>query len=250
MRLNKIVFSPTGGVERACDYVGLAFEAGEKIDLSAQDFKGYRCKEDELYLIGVPAFSGRLAQVCRDNIGKLEANGAKAIGLIAYGNRGIDDSVLELGDILIDQGFSLVGGVMASTEHSIFRDYGTGRPDEKDRIELEGFGKAIREKIQAGDSSQPDLPGQRPYIDMIVSTIRPLVGDSCIKCGKCGRSCPVMAIPMDRPNTTENDKCIACMRCIKVCPQKARSLHSKVLEIGNVHMREKLESRKVNRVFL
>lgn len=250
MKGNLIVFSPTGGTKKVGRILTNAFDLGEIIDISDRDFTAYSCNENETYIVAMPAFSGRIAKLCRDRLSKIEANSAKAVAVIAYGNRGIDDSLLELADLLEEIGFSLVAGVIASTEHSIFRDFGKARPDAEDEKELKDFSEKIKEKILSGEKSQLELDGNRPYREMIVSTIRPIIDESCTKCGICAEECPVGAIPMDKPDTTDEDICIACMRCIKVCPENSRKLHEKVLEIGNVHMREKLESRKINKLFL
>ena len=250
MKGNLIVFSPTGGTEKVGKMLLSSFDLGDIIDIGDKNFTSYSCKEDEVYIVAIPAFSGRIPEVCKERLSKIKANSAKAVALIAYGNRGIDDSLLELGDLLDEIGFILTAGVIASTEHSIFRDFGTGRPDEDDEKELSEFSDKIKEKILSEKISRIKLPGDRPYKDLIVSTITPLVDNSCILCGICADECPVGAIPKDRANTTEEDVCIACMRCIKVCPENSRKLHEKVLEIGNVHMKEKLETRKKNKLFI
>lgn len=250
MKGNLIVFSPTGGTEKVGKMLLSSFDLGDIIDIGDKNFTSYSCKEDEVYIVAIPAFSGRIPEVCKESLSKIKANSAKAVALIAYGNRGIDDSLLELGDLLDEIGFILTAGVIASTEHSIFRDFGTGRPDQQDEKELSEFSDKIKEKILSEKISRVKLPGDRPYRDLIVSTITPLVDNSCILCGICADECPVGAIPKDRANTTEEDVCIACMRCIKVCPENSRKLHEKVLEIGNVHMKEKLETRKKNKLFI
>lgn len=250
MKGNLIVFSPTGGTEKVGKMLLSSFDLGDIIDIGDKNFTSYSCKEDEVYIVAIPAFSGRIPEVCKESLSKIKANSAKAVALIAYGNRGIDDSLLELGDLLDEIGFILTAGVIASTEHSIFRDFGTGRPDQQDEKELSEFSDKIKEKILSEKISRVKLPGDRPYRDLIVSTITPLVDNSCILCGICADECPVGAIPKDRANTTEEDVCIACMRCIKVCPENSRKLHEKVLEIGNIHMKEKLETRKKNKLYI
>ncbi|WP_456369536.1 4Fe-4S binding protein [Geoglobus sp.] len=46
--------------------------------------------------------------------------------------------------------------------------------------------------------------------------------DSCIRCGKCEKICPSLAIVMDGTPILEfPDKCWHCCACIKECPSRA-----------------------------
>ncbi len=51
--------------------------------------------------------------------------------------------------------------------------------------------------------------------------IRRRVSEECIDCGKCARSCPMDAIPIDRPENTRYTECIVCRTCQEVCPVDA-----------------------------
>ncbi len=47
------------------------------------------------------------------------------------------------------------------------------------------------------------------------------VEDSCIGCGKCAASCPMMNITMKMRRPEWGAACVSCLACYHVCPQKA-----------------------------
>ena len=122
--------------------------------------------------------------------------------------------MLELSDILKEQGFIQAAAAAIVTEHNIAHVYGAGRPDEKDKKEMTAFAEAVREKLKstAGSTKLLELSirGNRPY--------RPY------GCGTCIRKCPVQAISRTDAKVTDESACITCMRCIAVCPKHARKL--------------------------
>lgn len=251
MKINSIFFSPTGSTKEVADLIASEFSClNDEVDISRQDFDAYICKEDEIYIIAAPTYSSRIGRIVSEKLARVESKGARAICLVTYGNRGFDDSLLELGDICLDRGFNVIAGLAASTEHNIFRDLTEDRPDKEDREELRGFSRKIIGKIESGDKSLPSLPGSRPYMDMVVSSLRPEVNDRCIKCFVCARSCPLEAIPMDDPTLTDDDACIACMRCIKICPSGARGLNPLVGKLAGKTMGHKLKTRKDNYLYI
>lgn len=252
MNICTIVFSPTGSTARVADILAGEFaQAYEKIDLSLQDFQPRAIENIDLAIIVMPTFAGRLPQIAEENLLKVRGQNTLAVLVSCFGNRHFDDALLELKDRAQEAGFKVIGGIGASVEHSIFRDFGRGRPDRDDKRSLEGFAREISRKITAENFSLPAIPGNRPYINRRVSTIRP-IGDEekCTKCMKCQKTCPLKAIPSEEPWTTSKDRCIACMRCISLCPVSARYLHPLVRQLGNNTMRAKLESRKEYSLYL
>ncbi len=53
------------------------------------------------------------------------------------------------------------------------------------------------------------------------SIVKRRVSDTCTKCGKCTRSCPMGAIDKISPENTSFKECIGCLTCRDVCPVNA-----------------------------
>ena len=121
MRFYNIFFSPTGGTEKVADIVakGTKLDA-EEIDLIKEPDKLMKVKfeKKDLCLVAVPSYGGRIPSVVTDMFRKVKANGTKAILVAVFGNRMIDDTLLELQDVLEASGFVCIAGMEAVAEHS------------------------------------------------------------------------------------------------------------------------------------
>ncbi len=260
-----IYFSPAGGTKKAADLVCRTLFEGQsvtQIDLSRpeEDFSNYEFGPEDVCVIAVPSFGGRVPAAASQRIGKLSAKGAKAVLMAVYGNREFEDTLTELEDILTERGFVCRAAVSAIAEHSIVRQYGTGRPDEKDQQELGEFGEKIRTCL-AGDGKENYresgkenykenwIPGNRPYKKLGTVPMIPQTDDSCIKCGLCAEKCPIQAIPADRPWETDGETCISCMRCLSICPVHARTLDSDRLAGLAERLKNVCAGRKENKLY-
>ena len=228
MKLYEICFSPTGGTKKAASILlnGLGGEL-VTVDLtdSQANFSQLNLAPDDVALIAVPSYSGRVPAVAVERLSAIKANGARAVLLCVYGNRAYEDTLVELEDAAKACGFNTVAAVAAIAEHSVVRDIAAGRPDEADRAALAGFAARIREKLDSGSVDTPAIPGNRPYRKAGGSGMVPAAGEDCIRCGLCAQQCPVQAIDSADPTQTDGTKCISCMRCVAICPVGARKLN-------------------------
>ena len=148
---------------------------------------------------------------------------------MVYGNRDIEDALLEFKLSLDKQGFISVAAAVCLAEHCIFPAVAAGRPDAADEDEQSGFGRQVVEKVK-GLASSPlagalRIPGEFPYRKPVMHGIfTPQTDDSCIMCGLCVDVCPANAISEDTPNLTDGELCLTCMACVKVCPENSRQL--------------------------
>lgn len=254
MSVYEITFSPTGGTKKVSDIFTKSFDPESTyIDLSGQktDFSVYSFGPEDICIVSVPSYGGRVPGIAVSRLRRMEGNGAKAVLIAVYGNRDYDDTFAELQDVLEGAGFICIAGVAAIAEHSIMRQFAAGRPDEKDEEELAEFAVRIRSALETGIvSAGLKLPGNRPYREYGGVPMKPQAGKACVQCGLCAEECPVGAIPADKPSGTDNGKCISCMRCIAVCPQKARSVSRALLTAGSMKLKKACSGYKKNELFL
>jgi len=253
MSVYSMYFSPTGGVKKVMDILTEGLSIGRQIDLSAADvdYSAYSFRSEDVCLIGVPSFGGRVPFIVLERLRQTRAKGAMAVVVVVFGNRAYDDTLLELKNEAIACGYMVGAAVAAVAEHSIMRQYGEGRPDAQDEAELRQFSKEIAELITNRKSVKDfAVPGSSQYREYGGVPFKPNADKSCTKCGLCAEKCPVQAIPHDNPASLDKEKCISCLRCITICPQNARKLNKAVLFAASQAMKKAFEGRKQNELYL
>ena len=253
MELYKITFSPTGGTQKAADLLVESWETQPiPVDLTDPNahFSEYPCTGEDVAVIAVPSYAGRVPAPAIQRLTAMQGNGARAVLVCVYGNRAYEDTLVELEDAAVQAGFQVVAGVAAIAEHSIAHQYAAGRPDSQDRQQLQDFGRNIWAKLQSGDNSQPTLPGNRPYKKAGGVSMVPKPSKVCNHCGLCARQCPVQAIDPADPSRTDKELCISCMRCVAVCPQGVRKVNPVMLTAAQVALKKVCSDRKEGELFL
>lgn len=254
MKIDLVLFSPTGGTEKAARIVANRLgKPGSLIALTnpAVSFKDISfSKEDSICLIAVPSFGGRVPDTASKRIQQLHGNGAKAVLMVVYGGREFEDTLVELQDLAVAAGFMPIAAITALAEHSVSRKFASGRPDANDRLQLEQFADRIASAIAQDSPAKLNLPGNRPYKEYKVSPGRPIANDSCTHCGLCAAACPVSAIPDEDPSDMDTDRCIACMACASVCPVNARHLAPQFLANVEQMLEKNCKPGKENVLYL
>ena len=248
MNTVEIIFSPTGGTEKAAHLICNNWsEHPVRIDLSdaGTDFTASKIAPDDRVLIAMPSFGGRAPAVAIERLKQIKGNGAACTLVCVYGNRAYEDTLVEMEDAARACGFRPVAAIAAVAEHSIMPQYAAGRPDAADEKQLAAFAAQIAGK----ESPLSSLPGNRPYKKAGGAGLVPKVSKDCIKCGQCAVHCPVQAID---PVTFAADPktCISCMRCVKQCPQNARKVNGAMVSIAALAIKKACSVRKDNELFL
>lgn len=184
---------------------------------------------NELVVVAVPSYGGRVPAPVASRLSKLGHVGAPAIMLVTYGNRAVDDTFIELADTLESKGMVPVGGAAVVAHHSLMTNVAQGRPDQDDLSVVDELARHASSKLAhaacARDARLGSVPGGRPYREFGGVPFKPRTDEElCVRCGACVVQCPVCAIDAEDPTKTDADACISCMRCIDVCPRGAREI--------------------------
>lgn len=265
-------FSPTGGTKK----VGEAFAkatAGEVIlhDLGKMMREAQKAQETEgsaeaaasaepaalvepdadteLVVIAAPVFGGRLPSAAAEYLKTLKGSGKKTVSLVVYGVRAYEDALLELNDILTEDGFQVIASGAFVAQHSIAPAVGQGRPDAEDLKDISAFAEKVLEK--ADGAGAVTVPGNHPYKDGMKVAATPICLPSCGKCGACEAVCPTGAIKLtDEAVTTELSKCLLCMACKAACPSGSRILPPPMQDAMNQKLGVLKDIRRENETFL
>ena len=247
----KAVFSPTGGCNVIADAIVTDVCSTRDVDLTFPCAAQF-VPADMPLLAVVPVYGGRVPEPALERLAELKGQGGPAIAVVVYGNRAYEDALLELTDALAANGYQVVGAAAFIAEHSVIRSIAADRPDAADKMVAVDFGRAVLSKLAQPQESwtAPEVPGNPQYRERSKMPVTPVTNDACGHCGSCASMCPVEAIPMDDPQTTDAGKCILCMRCIDICPQEARALPAPLLEAMTARLNQCAAAPKQPEVYL
>lgn len=279
-------FSPTGGTKKVGETFAKAvseevvlYDLGEMMRAAPEvkEEKEDGPAEAELVIFAAPVFGGRLPAAAAEYLKTVKGRGKKAVSLVVYGVRAFEDALLELNDILTEDGFLVIASGAFVAQHSIVPVVGQGRPDVEDmkdirafvekvlaKMDAEGEFEAERESRAAGESGAEEMacttdanpvavsvPGNHPYKDGMKVAATPICLPSCVKCGTCEAVCPTGAIQMTEEGpVTELSKCLLCMACKAACPSASRILPPPMQEAMNQKLGALKDVRRENETFL
>ena len=192
----------------------------------------------DLVVLGVPVYAGRVPNLIMPYVkDMIHGNGALAVPVVLYGNRNFDDGLMELRNLMRDNGFHPVSAAAIVGEHSFSKTLGAGRPDADDMALVAKLAAETVAKVQnlteapaeavAVEGCDPIRPYYtprdrhgEPIHDFLKA--KPMTDpDKCVKCGLCAKLCPMGSIdPADFSNVA--GKCIKCCACVKKCPTGAK----------------------------
>jgi ferredoxin len=234
-RVVAIFFSPTGTTRQAVTAFATGTGLpGEAIDLTlpkARKAFNRSFSKDELLVVGLPVYGGKLPMYLDDFFSGLKGNGAPAVATVMYGNREYDDALVELKVRLEERGFIVKAAAAFIGQHTFSSKIATGRPDASDLAVIAGFGKRAAASIAADTPGRLNFKGTYPFTAGGYDPARPgpnptrppiVTDDTCNCCGLCADTCPWGAIDKTDCKTINNATCSRCFRCIRICPSKSK----------------------------
>ena len=154
-----VYFSACGSTRRVLRRMAEA--AGEALALPVRELdytlppareQNYAFGEGDLIFWGSPTYAGRLPNVLLPFLrGHFTGGSAAAVAVVLYGNRGYDDALKELCEVLSGNGFCPAAAAAMVGEHAFAPALAHGRPDAED--------------IAAGTGTTHSGSGARPGAD-------------------------------------------------------------------------------------
>lgn len=246
--IKQITFSPTGGTKKVADAISKGIGNNKEcVELCVPEgqLSEICLTKEDIAVIAMPVYAGRVPALAVKRLQYIKADNAPCIIVAVYGNRAYEDALVEMQDEAQKNGFKVIGAIAAVAEHSIFRQFGHGRPDAEDEMQLMEYGR----QIVPSTDEKPVIPGNRPYKE-VHGSCSPIANEDCKNCGKCAMTCPVEAINTGDCHVVDTNKCIGCMKCVFVCPSQARQLPKEHLTRIENMIREACKSRKNNELFI
>jgi NAD-dependent dihydropyrimidine dehydrogenase PreA subunit len=270
IKINSMFFSPTGTTKKTVSSLTneLFKLFNNKSQINTIDFtlpgerKNARFfKKNDLLVIGVPVYAGRVPNILLDYLNLLKGENTFAVAVVMYGNRNYDDALIELNDILESNGFDVIAAAAFIGQHSFSDTLGANRPDKSDMELVNKLANQIFNKLITFDRNKINIKGNRPYRPYYIvkdennkplydfRKITPKTDDNCIDCKLCAELCPMGSIDFDDVSKM-NGICIKCCSCIKNCPVGSKYFdapdflnHKEELEIN-------FDKRKEPEIFL
>lgn len=266
-RLRLVFFSPTGTTRKILEAIARGTNMPYRlIDLTPPASRTRELTEfhEELVVVGCPVYGGRVPLEAEQRLRKLKGNETPVVPVVVYGNRAYEDALLELSDLVSEQGFKPVAAGAFIGEHSYstpLEPIASGRPDSEDLEEAGEFGEKLHEKLSASSRLQSNtvltIPGNRPYRPRSAlespsrtEPVSPLVKvELCNMCGRCRDVCPNDAVVLGATVFVKEDRCIACYACFKNCPTGALVMRPRIVRISE-RLHTNLHERKQPEFFL
>jgi len=247
-----IYFSPTNTTKKIVESIarGIHIDNILHLDLTYNNTEFIELN-NELAIIGVPVYSGRVPKLAAERLGKIKSKKSLCILVVVYGNRAYDDALIELRDLVTEQGFKSFSAAAFIGEHSFSTKQiplSEGRPDKNDLSKARNFGIEIKQFLNEHKTIDKPMivPGNFPYKIVAESPdISPITIESkCDKCGICVNVCPTHSIQLNQQTETDNTSCILCSACVKACPNKARLNDSKLVKKFSDFLAKNCSTRK------
>lgn len=167
MRITSVTamyFSGTGKTKFMTLNIASILAMKQGVPLKVIDFslpqareEAYEFSADDLIVIGVPVYAGRVPNLLLPFL-KEKVKGAGVCGcevevptlcvpVVTFGNRSYDNALIELRNIMTENGFACIGAGAFCAQHSFSQVLGAGRPDSKDIYQAEELALITSDRI-------------------------------------------------------------------------------------------------------
>jgi ferredoxin len=186
----------------------------------------------------------------------VKGNSTPTVLIAVYGNRAIEDALIELKDITTEQGFMTVAAASFIGEHSFSNEatpIATGRPDKEDVENAKKFGEQVKAKLEGMSKVvEVKVPGNKPYKERNPAGPRfpETTVENCTLCGACAPVCPTGAITVTDKVETVKERCTACSACVKACPTGARVWTNEGIKKAAIWLHTEYSKRREPEYFL
>ena len=217
--------------------------------------------EDDVVIVGVPVYAGRVPNVLLKYLNSIKGNGAIAIAVVVYGNRNYDDALIELKDILQSRDFKVIAGGAFIGEHSFSKKLAQNRPDEKDINIIKNFADKIYVKLTTENNyDSVVVKGNKPYRSYYkpinkygaavdIRKVVPKTNSNCNECKLCVSVCPMGSITNEDVSILSGI-CIKCGACIKKCPNNAKYYDDENYLYHKIELEEQFANRREPEIFI
>jgi ferredoxin len=253
MNTTAIFFSPTQTSAKIAKAIqkGAACPQHRSIDLTFGAVEK-TFNSDDLLVMAMPVYGGRLPTTAVERFKALKGHNTPVIAVAVYGNRAYEDALLELCDLCVGQGFTVVASAAFIGEHSFSsaqQPIAPNRPDRADLKQAEKLGQVVVARLKEGGAAEKNIPvktpGNRPYKPAMSQAEAATDSTAdCMGCGVCVTHCPTQAIRMvDQRPVTDPSNCIWCAACVKACPKGARQITSEKVQGSALRLFQNCQTR-------
>lgn len=237
MNITAMCFSPNGNTKKIICTIAKSINKNFNIiDFTLPQIRNsdYNFSNNDLVVIGVPVYAGRVPNVLLKFLDKIKGENTLCVPVVVYGNRNYDDALIELKTILENNGFcAIVGGAFVA-QHAFSKILAKNRPDSDDLAKACDFGKQIADKVNTShEFKSVKVNGFTPVREYYkprdragnfinILKVKPKTKtELCNNCGICVNACPMGSISRENPSEITGI-CIKCCACEKKCPTGAK----------------------------
>lgn len=253
MNVTAMYFSPNGSTKKIVRTIAKQIEPNFKaINFTQPKIRNeiYNFGENDLLIIGVPVYAGRVPNVLLKFLDNIKGNNSLCVPVVVFGNRNYDDALIELKSILEKNGFCAIAGCAFIGQHAFSKVLAKDRPDSEDLAKAVDFGRQVYDKVNISNVYESiKVKGFTPLREYYkprdragkfinILKVKPKTNTQlCSKCLVCVKVCPMGSISEQNPEQVTGI-CIKCCACEKKCPNGAKYFddegylyHKKELEL-------------------